>query len=135
VTAPAAEHGVNVPLLRRALDEITEKPETWDQGVWCGSACCLAGHVVALDGWEFIETNQLPGQFSRVTKDGITKTVPTAAADVLRIHDDQAEELFDGVNDLDDLWTLAARFTGGAVQLPAELRDRVTEIDDRNRAW
>ncbi len=48
---------MNIDLLDRALAQITEYPETWDQSVWwnvddCGSTGCLAGWVCELGGAE-----------------------------------------------------------------------------------
>ena len=37
----------------RALDYIKSHPEKWDQDNYCGTACCIAGHVVLLEDGEF----------------------------------------------------------------------------------
>jgi len=39
---------MNVKLLKKVRDYIAKHPEKYDQSTWCGTACCIAGHAVAL---------------------------------------------------------------------------------------
>jgi hypothetical protein len=131
VTAPAAEHGVNVPLLQQVLDHITDQPARWDQGVWCGTACCLAGHAAQLSGWE-----PVPGVDDPLVRKGKrVAPVPTVARNLLGLSGREGDLLFDGSNKLRDLWNLAAAFTEGQIQLSDGQDERVAEIDADNRAW
>lgn len=56
---------LNIDLLNKALAVIEQRPANWDQGTWisrdskkvpsaedewCGTTCCLAGHVALLSG-------------------------------------------------------------------------------------
>lgn len=45
----------NLPLLRKVLEHIDAHPEEWRQGSWasgavCGTAYCVAGHALVMDG-------------------------------------------------------------------------------------
>lgn len=43
-------------LLDKALTNIDNNPDSWDQGTWhCGTAACLAGHIVAVHRHTSIE--------------------------------------------------------------------------------
>lgn len=35
-------------ILEEVKRRITAKPESYDQGDWCGTTCCIAGHIVAV---------------------------------------------------------------------------------------
>jgi hypothetical protein len=44
-------------ILRRAKDSILKQPEKYDQGNFCGTAFCIAGHIIAnekSDQWKTI---------------------------------------------------------------------------------
>jgi hypothetical protein len=121
--APPAETRVNVDLLRRTLEHITRHPGDWDQIVWwkdneCGTTGCLAGWAVRL---------QYPDAFMPHAELSVAGAPPRhvqeIARDELGLKPVEAIRLFDGGNDLRDLWTLAAEFTGGAIVPPAELPD------------
>lgn len=53
---------INVPLLRKTLEYVTEHPEEWRQWTWgarvsslsCGTAGCFAHHAARLDGGELV---------------------------------------------------------------------------------
>jgi hypothetical protein len=36
---------MNAPLLRKVAKRIKENPENYDQMTYCGTTCCIAGHV------------------------------------------------------------------------------------------
>ncbi len=41
---------MNVKLLTKVRDYIKDHPEEYDQGNWCGTERCIAGHAVILSG-------------------------------------------------------------------------------------
>lgn len=53
------ERLLNVPLLRKSLEFVTEHPEEWDQTTFgavrsCGTVGCFAHHAVRLDGAKMV---------------------------------------------------------------------------------
>lgn len=50
----------NLDILIAHLETI--KPEQFDMAEWCGTACCIAGHAIALSGkqWDHSVDDQLP---------------------------------------------------------------------------
>lgn len=127
---------VNVPLLRKCLEHITEHPEEWSQAEWaiqsaCGTRCCLAGTAVTLAGYE-IDWHDVDDE---VNVAGYVKTddpllaetgavhIAEAATRELNLPDWAAARLFHGGNDLADLWQLASEYTGGAIEIPERFRD------------
>jgi hypothetical protein len=113
---------VNVDLLQKVLDYITEHPAEWDQGYYarktrkspCGTAACVAGHTVAMTGhvlnWDGRQV---------FTCDTTKDDVWNVAELELGLTFDEADELFDPDNTLADLWLRAAEFTDGAIEIPA----------------
>lgn len=110
---------------RRRLD----LPSEWDQNHWllnlgevltevapCGTACCIAGKVTLEDGWlpnaavdspENWTISESEDYVIKVDKSGKpvgdARYVPEVAQEILGLTDDQANRLFDGDNDLDDV--------------------------------
>lgn len=39
-----------IALLRKVKDQILAHPTKYDQGEWCGTACCIAGHLAVAAG-------------------------------------------------------------------------------------
>jgi hypothetical protein len=115
---------INVPLLRKSLEHITAHPEEWDQKVWakrtdCGTACCLAGTALAIQGYEFEWSF---GAFSReafATADG--ENIGDTAQEELGLTDDEADALFSETNSLSRLWALANDYTDGEIKIPENL--------------
>lgn len=118
-----------IDLLRRALKHITEHPDEWDQSYWamrrdCGTTCCLAGHIVLLDGWVLDYPPPRPGYAETATckrpDDEQTMFIDQVAAQAIGLaaYGVDAEALFEGTQTLDDLWLLAAKLTGGAITRP-----------------
>src|SRR4051812_46897448 len=89
-------HGVDVPLLRKTLEFITDNPDQHRQDTWakrteCGTAMCLAGWAVTIAGFDIdFDTPTVPflGAFDLV--DG--RPIGAAAADLLGIELGPAED-------------------------------------------
>ena len=124
---------IDVPLLRKELEFITAHPERWRQSTWlqvtgCGTVGCLAGNTVLHAGLTPVLSELAPyahvGAVTNVRDDdGLQRTIRQAAQRLLGLSDDQADRIFYPTNDLRTLWELAARYTDGEIQVPAELRD------------
>jgi hypothetical protein len=123
---------IDVPILRKALEHITAHPEEWDQRRWasktlCGTSCCLAGTILAQQGYNFVFPE---GDWDTeyVTKDdGPTEYIPRVAAEALLgrpiIHWGEYQdvsELWLGSNTLPDLWRKASELTNGEIEIPGE---------------
>lgn len=118
---------VNVPLLRKALEHITEHPEEWDQEVWarptsCGTACCLAGTAVLLAGHEFAFTGpqeEALGLYWRTTEG---EQIEEVAQRELGLSDAYSALLFLPSNTLQTLWRYANELTDGEIEIPEKVR-------------
>lgn len=124
-----------VPILRKALEHITAHPEEWRQSIWalkdlCGTECCLAGTIVAQQGYNFIWDN---GAAQFATKPGSAKGqyIPHAAAGELLgrpVHNfvsgdkdyAQITRLFYSTHSLRELWRMANALTDGEIEIPEE---------------
>jgi hypothetical protein len=111
---------INVALLQKVLDYITEHPEEHDQSIiakrtLCGTAACVAGHTVAMTG--HILNWSITGQ--AYTCDSGRENILDVAATELGLTYDQSSELFSADNTLAQLWLIASVFTEGAVEIPA----------------
>lgn len=123
---PAAT--VNVPLLRKQLEWATSEHakatrgefSEWDQDKWCGTRCCIAGHTALDTGWT---THTYPdGAVSTVLTRGTeSEHVRYVAQDALGLTWDEAQTLFDGKNQISDLWRIANKVTNGEIEIPAEV--------------
>lgn len=134
-----------VDRLRRELEFVTNHPERWDQGVWvrppdealteaepgvdwsCGSTACLAG-------WTALHADYRPTVCGCLLPPDVSPNTPphdlpvdlsahAVARDLLGLTDRQASWLFDGNNNLRDLWEYASAFTDGAIVVPDAVRD------------
>lgn len=91
-------------------------PSEWDQRYWfasaegvglaghCGTAGCLAGRTVLVEGWEPVDWTPSQGDaigYTLVAKGGVTKEVSDAARDLLGLDEDDADRLFGEDNDFD----------------------------------
>lgn len=84
-------------------------PSEWDQGVWgrkadtdCGTACCIAGRQVLLDGGAFV-VNGLPFVITAMMPGGREVDVQGYATERLGLNEEQADALFNSGNNLADL--------------------------------
>lgn len=41
---------MNIALLKKVRDYIAKYPEKYEQGEWCGTRCCIAGHAIVISG-------------------------------------------------------------------------------------
>jgi hypothetical protein len=126
---------INAPILRKALEHITAHPEEWRQSIWalkdlCGTECCLAGTIVAQQGYHFIWDN---GAAQFAVKPGVEgkRYIPHAAAVELLgrpLHEfisgdagyAMIKRLFYSTHNLRDLWSLASLMTNGEIEIPEE---------------
>lgn len=115
---------INVHLLRKVLEHITEHPNEWDQDNWgvktaCGTAHCVAGHTVAMTGHELMWFRQ-GSELHLGGVNGVAGycSVHAAARDELGLDDDEAYLLFHPDNSLDVLWGYAEDLTNGEITKP-----------------
>lgn len=127
---------IDTPILRKALEHITAHPEEWDQAHWakrsksCGTAYCLAGTIVAQQGYEMAFTLGLDFEAIGYAFDASTGTacgIPELAVRELVGSDwdiEQytviSEQLFMDTRTLPDLWRRAHNLTGGEIEIPEE---------------
>jgi hypothetical protein len=121
---------INVELLDRIEQQITEHPDTWDQSVWfrlprvssqskivkppCGTACCVAGWAVVLSGYQLVtRVRDREGAFC-VSPEGEGRGIEAAARGILGLDVYQAEALFDATNDLDTVREIFAELRKAA---------------------
>lgn len=129
---------IDVDLLRDRLEYVTAHPEEHDQGWWgvkrgCGTAYCIAGHVVIARGYE-LEWGEMSdigpdGEYYAEIVRGTYHSISYIAQRELGLNAAQAVALFAGINSLWKLWHLAEEFTNGAITMPAGI-----EPTDRDRA-
>lgn len=73
---------MNVELLKKALDAITNEPHRWDQNSWvdtskepCGTTLCLAGHVLLASEQFVLGTNvKVTNSYDPWTRSLVTNT-------------------------------------------------------------
>lgn len=127
----APSHGVDVPLLRKTLEFITDNPDQHRQDVWakrteCGTAMCLAGWAVTFAGLDIdFDSSMAHVVGAWNLTDG--RPIADAAAELLgveKIDDDNVDtwedHIFNENNTLADLWRIAAELTDGEIEVPAQ---------------
>jgi hypothetical protein len=98
---------INTELLLRTLEQIERHPELWNQRDWCcGTSHCFEGWAVTLAGGEWIDDQHLKPEEEQYipdwpAPDGILADM--RAMEVLGVSLDQAIDLFDQDNTLEDL--------------------------------
>lgn len=131
---------IDVPLLRKVLDFVTEHPEVHDQNIWaekspCGTSCCLAGHTVLMTGHEidWREDGNGSGEYGAdrvktpiVVKGMRTDQISNVAGHELGLDSDQKETLFIDSETVEDLWRAANEFTNGEIEIPVQFQDEET---------
>lgn len=137
---------VNVELMQKVLDHITNHRDEWDQTAWatktsfssCGTAYCFAGHAVHMTGHELAWSKQQNGQAVFVKweqgDDPGEHAISYVAKEELELAGWQAAALFDSDNTLPMLYEYASEFTNGAIEIPEEYKHawktRVTYASD-----
>lgn len=129
---------IDVPILRKALEHITAHPEEWEQKRWasktlCGTSCCLAGTILAQQGYNFVFPEGDWDTEYAAKDDGPPEYIPrVASAELLGrtvTHwnadggDEEyyrVSELWLGHNTLPDLWRKASELTDGEIKVPEE---------------
>jgi hypothetical protein len=108
----------NVPLLRKTLEHIEAHPQEWDQVRWrCESGMCFAGTAADLDGaqWLYGAGPMLRRREDDPADDRYAPDrlhVRTRAQHILGISEDQADDLFEATNTLDDLRRIVGELCG-----------------------
>lgn len=151
---------VEVDKLRDELTYITVYPEFWNQGDWvnpvnrefgtaetpppaCGTMGCLAGNTVLHEGgelqwvkgdyWDY-ETNAMKfywrTEYVIMPQEFEEEHIDYAARKTLGLNSDQADALFDGGNDLDDLWEKAYAVSDGKIT-PDDRRAAERQLAER----
>lgn len=119
---------IDVPRLRKVLEHATAHPEEHDQRFWvrrtaCGTVCCIAGRVVIdAHGVDKISFSVLDDSAWAVEVNGSLVYIAVEAGVLLGLTSEQVDELFHRVNTLGDLWRIAYRITGGAIEVPLHVR-------------
>lgn len=101
---------INVELLDRIEQQITEHPETWDQGMWfvlptanmrtsvidppCGTTLCIAGWAVTLSGYKLATAAGVREGGWCVSPGGQREAIDVIARALLGLDFEQAVELF-----------------------------------------
>lgn len=110
----------NIPLLRKAVEWVEvedakkrrgERSE-WDQNNWCGTACCVAGHVVQTTGWEMPKDFDAALSYPLVYRNGVSESVSHAAKQELGITTAEAGFLFAASNDAATIRNIAEAIAG-----------------------
>lgn len=114
---------VNAQLLSETMDAViaADQDGTWNQATWydpirddqgnfCGTAGCFAGHRAFLDGYKLVwrdNWHRLPGYYEieNTVQDCILNfaSIPSYVQNRLELTDHQAEVLFSENNTLDEL--------------------------------
>lgn len=114
--------GLNVPLLTKVLDHITEHPDEWRQSWWatkteCGTACCVAGWATVFSGHELsFSPHHADEMWASYTADG--EMIEDVAKRELGLDDEAAEALFQASNSRSALWYFAEQMSGGHIVKP-----------------
>jgi hypothetical protein len=106
---------MNKPLLRKIASYIETHPRQYNQGEWCGTACCVAGHALVLSGFVTREVIGSGGR-AKIRIDDEDCNVPILARAVLDLTPGVASELFGGywMCYLEDLPTQKAKAAAAA---------------------
>jgi hypothetical protein len=110
---------LNVELAEKVLKQVTDHPETHDQAHWmtrgpaCGTTACLAGWALRFsrpDAEVFWQDGLRGVQVAtEVTVDGTAWGISEAAAEVLGLDLEEADELFLTMDSSSSIDMLAAR--------------------------
>lgn len=124
----------HVQALRNALTHITDNPEQWNQGEFCGTACCLYGRILlqaghTYTGWGSWQNDQRAALTDVVLTTelliGLAASQLTAEQRLLMdgLEDEYEGPLWAASHTLSTLWEYASALTGGEIQVPESIRD------------
>jgi hypothetical protein len=108
----------NYPLLRKTMEHIEAHPEEHDQDYWglmtaCGTVMCFAGHAAVFDGatpiWAQTPSDRYPEMDAVRGVDGPVR-VEQYAGRALGLTEKEADDLFWGADDIDDVRKIVAKF-------------------------
>jgi hypothetical protein len=113
----------NVAEMVAIYQHIKAHPETWKQDVYaeridCGTAYCVAGWAVTRAGDELVWPEGAKLAQFVVVGSGHEK-IKVRAAHLLGLTEDQADDLFDAVNDLYDIREIITDITGVDPEQPS----------------
>jgi hypothetical protein len=124
---------INVELLRKTIEwaesesvkaAAGERSE-WNQGTWlrtndCGTACCVAGKVAYDEGFRVLDDVLGVNTGKIIDADGVESdlSISEIAQDRLGLSHNAGAALFDGDNDIADLWHIANVITNGEIEIP-----------------
>lgn len=129
--------GIDVARLRKAMEHITAHPEEHFQEYWvledarkftghCGSAMCLAGHIVDQAGYGFKFDDAGYVSCRHPSNPDVTMYVSETSNMLLGLNEQDdiwGHNMYQGTNTLKDLWQLANYYTGGEIEVPAEFAE------------
>lgn len=120
---------VNIPLLQKELEYLTNNPGALCQQTWlepsttsvCGTVGCLAGNAALHAGRVIKTTLPCTGEtiYEPVHPSGSFEAL---GMELLDLTESQAVSLFDGDNTLVDLWEVASNITDGEISPPPSLQ-------------
>lgn len=131
---------INVPLMRKVLEHISEHPEEHDQGTWaertaCGTTMCMAGHAVVMAGHQISWPGTLDDESSAdfvtepiVVDNETTRRIPAVAAHELGLTEEQKDAFFYESGTIEDLWREAHIYTDGEIEIPEQYQYQYKEI-------
>lgn len=107
---------MNKPLLRKIASYVEEHPRQYNQGSWCGTSCCIAGHALVLSGVITRKVIVSGGGLGTIRVGYDLWNVGQEAQEILGIDKFAAADLFAGswMVDLEDLPTKKAKATAAA---------------------
>lgn len=80
---------MNIKLLKQVRDYIKTHPDKYDQGKWCGTACCVAGTAAFLSGQLSARKVRSAERFGPVACE-----MRDVARKALRLSQEKADRLF-----------------------------------------
>lgn len=97
------------PVLRALIDE----------GVLCGTSCCVAGKIALDLGYRAVSRGSSMMQLQGTKTHA--RTASDIASEALGISEEEADDLFGGDNTIYDLFKFGADWTDGAIAIPADV--------------
>lgn len=122
----------------RVVEFIQDHPDAHNQSTWigrsnsyndfsCGTTGCIAGWAALQNGWRPVWSAYYDDNANEVVKDGVRCPVGRVGRDELELADDQADWMFDGSRELDDI----VRFGKALKDNPDMTVEEWYEMEDR----